>query len=245
MAPVLSNRDLKVVYVPSCASRTMGASASDSDQRPLTEVVEKLLTKAGFSIIYPENLDSLCCGMPYNSKGITTVAKERLADMEEAIWKASEQGKYPVLIDTSPCALRAVEGFTKPMALFEPVGFTHHYLADRLKFTPEHNPIMLHVTCSSVKMGLSAPMKSLMDRCCTQVIIPDGIHCCGFAGDKGMKTPELNASALRLLKDQVPPNCTEGVSNSRTCEIGLTEHSGVPYRSILYVVDRVTQPLEG
>ncbi|KFC93782.1 glycolate oxidase subunit GlcD [Leminorella grimontii] len=244
VAPVLSSGDLKVVYVPSCASRTMGASANDPDQRPLTEVIEKLLTKAGFSIIYPENLDSLCCGMPYNSKGITTVAKERLADMEEAIWKASEQGKYPVLMDTSPCALRAVEGFTKPMALFEPVGFTHHYLVERLKFTPEHNPIMLHVTCSSVKMGLSAPMKSLLERCCTQVVIPDGIHCCGFAGDKGMKTPELNASALRLLKEQVPANCTEGVSNSRTCEIGLTEHSGIPYRSILYVVDRVTRPLE-
>ena len=221
----------------------MGASANDPDQRPLTDIVESLLNKAGFSVIYPQKLDSLCCGMPYNSKGITSVASERLADMEQALWEASEQGKYPVLIDTSPCALRAVEGFTKPMALFEPVGFVNHYLLDKLAFTPEDNPIMLHVTCSSVKMGLSAPMKNLLDRCCNQVIIPDGIHCCGFAGDKGIKNPELNASALRLLSQQVPANCVEGVSNSRTCEIGLTEYSGVPYRSILYVVDRVTKPL--
>ncbi|SUB81102.1 FAD-binding and (Fe-S)-binding domain-containing protein [Pragia fontium] len=242
-APKLVAGDLKVVYLPSCASRTMGASANDDDQRPLTEIVEKLLNKAGFSIIYPEKLDSLCCGMPYNSKGITTVAQNKLGDMEQALWEASEQGKYPILIDTSPCALRAVEGFTKPMALFEPVGFVNHYLADKLHFTPEDKPIMMHVTCSSVKMGLSAAMKNLLDRCCTQVIIPDGIHCCGFAGDKGIKTPELNSNALRLLSQQVPANCSEGVSNSRTCEIGLTEHSGVPYRSILYVVDRVTTPL--
>ncbi|AWH88553.1 FAD-binding and (Fe-S)-binding domain-containing protein [Limnobaculum parvum] len=242
-APKLVAGDLKVVYLPSCASRTMGPSTNDADQRPLTDIVESLLNKAGFSVIYPQKLDSLCCGMPYNSKGITSVASERLADMEQALWEASEQGKYPVLIDTSPCALRAVEGFTKPMALFEPVGFVNHYLLDKLAFTPEDSPIMLHVTCSSVKMGLSAPMKNLLDRCCTQVVIPDGIHCCGFAGDKGIKTPELNASALRLLSQQVPANCVEGVSNSRTCEIGLTEHSGVPYRSILYVVDRVTKPL--
>lgn len=242
-APKLASSDLKVVYLPSCASRTMGTSVNDSEKRPLTEIVEKLLAKAGFSIIYPEKLDSLCCGMPYNSKGITTVAKDKLADMEQELWEASEHGKYPILIDTSPCALRAVEGFTKPMALFEPVGFVNHYLADKLVFTPQEQPIMLHVTCSSVKMGLSAEMKKLLERCCNQVVIPDGIHCCGFAGDKGLKTPELNASALRTLSQQVPANCLEGVSNSRTCEIGLTEHSGVPYRSILYVVDRVTAPL--
>ncbi|PHI27918.1 FAD-binding and (Fe-S)-binding domain-containing protein [Budvicia aquatica] len=241
--PKLSTGDEKVVYLPSCATRTMGAAVTDPDQRPLTQVVEQLLTKAGFSIIYPEGLDSLCCGMPYNSKGIKTVAAERLADMEQALWQASEQGKYPILIDTSPCALRAVEGFTKPMALFEPIGFVNHYLTDKLEFIPEDKPVMMHVTCSSVKMGLSAPMKALLDRCCKQVVIPDGIHCCGFAGDKGMKTPELNASALRLLNQQVPTNCTEGVSNSRTCEIGLSEHSGVPYRSVLYLVDRVTKPL--
>src|SRR5699024_10282372 len=102
-------------------------------------------------------------------------------------------------------------------------------------------PVMLHVTCSSIKLGLTDLMKSVLERCTTQVIQPEGIHCCGFAGDKGLNTPELNASALRLLKSQVPLNCHEGYSNSRTCEIGLSEHADVPYRSLLYLVDEVTQ----
>jgi len=32
------------------------------------------------------------------------------------------------------------------------------------------------------------------------------------------------------------------VSTSRTCEIGLTHHSGIDYHSIVYLIDRCTQP---
>src|SRR5699024_8201485 len=103
--PVLKTADRKVVYLPSCAARAMGTQVDDAEKRPLTQVVENLLEKAGFSLIYPDNLDGLCCGMPYNSKGIISVAKSCLADLEERLWQASEQGKYPILIDTSPCAL--------------------------------------------------------------------------------------------------------------------------------------------
>jgi len=70
------------------------------------------------------------------------------------------------------------------------------------------------------------------------VFLPEEDGCCGFAGDKGFTTPELNAGALSRLKQQLPKGCEEGFSNSRTCEIGLSRHSGIPYRSIAYLVDR-------
>ena len=34
-----------------------------------------------------------------------------------------------------------------------------------------------------------------------------------------------------------------GYSNSRTCEIGLSLHSGLYYKSILYLVDECTKPV--
>jgi len=37
---------------------------------------------------------------------------------------------------------------------------------------------------------------------------------------------------------------TEGYSNSRTCEIGLTMNSGISYKSIVYLVDKVTRKKE-
>lgn len=69
------------------------------------------------------------------------------------------------------------------------------------------------------------------------MFVPEEKGCCGFAGDKGFTHPELNASALRKLRSQLPEGCEFGVSNSRTCEIGLTEHAGIPYQSIAYLVD--------
>jgi D-lactate dehydrogenase len=73
------------------------------------------------------------------------------------------------------------------------------------------------------------------------VITPDVI-CCGFAGDRGFNVPELNAFGLRRLKQQLPSEVRAGYSTSRTCEIGLTAHSGIDYQSILYLVDRCSRP---
>ena len=76
-----------------------------------------------------------------------------------------------------------------------------------------------------------------MQACSDNVVIPEQITCCGFAGDKGFTTPELNASALSTLAEQVG-HCDAGYSTSRTCEIGLSEHSGIDYQSIVYLVDQ-------
>jgi D-lactate dehydrogenase len=71
--------------------------------------------------------------------------------------------------------------------------------------------------------------------------VPTEIGCCGFAGDKGFMIPALNEWGLRKLRPQiVSAGVARGFSNSRTCEMGLTRNSGVPYKSIAYLVDEVT-----
>ncbi|MDX2321450.1 MAG: (Fe-S)-binding protein, partial [Moritella sp.] len=165
--------------------------------------------------------------------------------LEAALWEASEQGKLPVLMDTSPCASTSIELMTKDIAIYEPFRFVAEFVMEHVDITPQTEPVMLHVTCTSRKQGLAGVMEQVSRACATQVIIPADIQCCGFAGDKGFTTPELNASALSPLARQVPSNCNEGYSNSRTCEIGLSEHSGIEYRSILYLVDKVSEQRVG
>ena len=64
--------------------------------------------------------------------------------------------------------------------------------------------------------------------CSSNVLVPQGVGCCGFAGDKGMTHPELNRYALRKLRSQIEEKVIEvGYSNSRTCEIGLQTNSGI------------------
>jgi D-lactate dehydrogenase len=231
----------KVVYLPSCASRTMGPARGDKDQTSLADKTEALLRKAGYQVIYPPDLDNLCCGMPFQSKGMFTAADSKSAEIEKILLEITENGTLPVYSDTSPCSLLLKDKLDPRIKLYDTVDFIDEFLMDRLLFTAGTEPVALHITCSATRMGQASKLKRIMSACSTQVVIPDQITCCGFAGDKGFSTPELNASALRTLKDAVQ-SCDVGYSTSRTCEIGLSHHSGIDYKSIIYLVDRCTQP---
>lgn len=231
----------EVVYLPSCASRTMAPSRGEEDQTPLAEKTLQLLRKAGFKVIVPDGLDDLCCGMPFQSKGMFDAAQFKANQTQELLLKYTENGRIPVYSDTSPCSLRLQENMDQKIKLYDSVDFIDQFVLDRLVFTPTDEEIALHITCSATRMGQADKIKRIVEACTENVVIPDQITCCGFAGDKGFSTPELNASSLRTLKDQVK-TCKTGYSTSRTCEIGLTHHSGIDYKSIVYLIDRCSQP---
>ena len=101
-------------------------------------------------------------------------------------------------------------------------------------------PVALHLTCSTRRMGLDATLMAVAQACAEHVVVPADIGCCAFAGDKGFVRPEMNAHALRSLAPAIK-DCTAGYSTSRTCEIGLSVHGGVTYRSVADLVDSVAQ----
>ena len=229
----------KVVYFPSCINQIMGLPKHHhAVDKPLVEEMVSLLGKAGYEVIFPENMSSLCCGTIWESKGMPEIADRKTAELEEALWQASEQGRYPVLCDQSPC-LHRMKHKIKKMRLYEPAEFILGFLADRLDFHRTDTPVAIHLTCSMRLMHKTGKMLELARMCSTNVIVPEGVGCCGFAGDKGMTHPELNKYALRKLKAQVK-GVPVGYSNSRTCEIGLATNSGIPYVSIAYLVNRCT-----
>ena len=229
----------KVVYFPSCINQMMGLPKHQHTvDKPLVEEMVALLNKAGYEVIFPENMSSLCCGTIWESKGMPETADRKTAELEAALWKASAEGRYPVLCDQSPC-LHRMKHKIKKMRLYEPSEFILTFLKDRLDFHPLDTPVAIHLTCSMRLMHKTDQMLELARMCSTNVIVPEGVGCCGFAGDKGMTHPELNKYALRKIKSQVK-GIPVGYSNSRTCEIGLTSNSGIPYVSIAYLVNRCT-----
>lgn len=229
----------KVVYFPSCINQMMGLPKHHhAVDKPLVEEIVSLLNKAGYEVILPENMSSLCCGTIWESKGMPEIADRKTKELEDALWKASEEGRYPVLCDQSPC-LHRMKHKIKRMRLYEPSEFILEFLADRLDFHQTDTPVAIHLTCSMRLMHKTDKMLELARMCSSNVIVPEGVGCCGFAGDKGMTHPELNKYALRKLKAQVK-GIPVGYSNSRTCEIGLATNSGIPYVSIAYLVNRCT-----
>ena len=194
-------RQLKVVYFPSCLNQTMGTDKASKGMKPLAEEMAQLLQKAGYQVIYPKNMD--------------------------ALWEASEHGKYPVVCDQSPCLHRMKQHIAK-VELYEAAEFVWKFLKDRLEFTQTDTPIALHLTCSTKLMKIDRIVHDLACLCSSNVLVPQGVGCCGFAGDKGMTHPELNRYALRKLRSQIEEMGIEvGYSNSRTCEIGLQTNSGI------------------
>ncbi|WLH36409.1 FAD-binding and (Fe-S)-binding domain-containing protein [Pseudomonas sp. FP2196] len=240
-SPSVSDERPRVVYLAACVSRVMGPAAGDKEQMSLYDKTRGLLEKAGYQVVFPDNQDNLCCGQPFASKGYAEQAEHKRQELISALLHASRGGLDPIYCDTSPCTLRLVQDVGDVrLDLYDPVRFIRTHLLDRLEFTPQEAPIAVHVTCSTQHLGESQALIDLARKCSKNVVIPEGIHCCGFAGDKGFTTPELNSHSLRTLKDAVQ-HCSEGISTSRTCEIGLTQHGGIDYHGLVYLVDRVTR----
>jgi D-lactate dehydrogenase len=238
---VRRGRGREVVYFPACVVRAMAPARADPDQRAVFEAMLSVLGKAEYDVRFPERLSSLCCGLTFESKGFPELAGAKAGELEAALLGASEGGRVPVLCDTSPCLYRMKGALDARLRLYEPVEFIHAHLMDKLRFERRPETVAVHVTCSSSKMGLDASLRAVAHACAERVVVaPQG--CCGFAGDKGFQTPELNASALSGLRAALPRECTAGYSNSRTCEIGLSLHGGIPFQSIVYLVDRCTAP---
>ncbi|ADV42426.1 FAD-binding and (Fe-S)-binding domain-containing protein [Bacteroides helcogenes] len=234
----------KVVYFPSCINQTMGQARKSPAEQPLARKMLSLLQKAGYEVILPKNMERLCCGTIWESKGMPDIADRKTEELEAALWEASGQGLYPVLCDQSPC-LHRMRRHIKKMKLYEPAEFIYTFMRDKLTFTPTDRPVAVHITCSMREMGLADTITALAGLCSTRVLVPEEVGCCGFAGDRGFTHPELNAYALRKLRPQVEASGVKtGYSNSRTCEIGLTTNSGIPYVSIVYLVDECTRPAD-
>ncbi len=70
----------------------------------------------------------------------------------------------------------------------------------------------------------------------------DSVSCCGYAGDKGLFTPELNEWATRFVKNDIPADCQVGVSTVSTFAAGLSERAGIPFVSLASLLEYVSRP---
>jgi len=230
---------LKVVYFPSCITRSMGVSKDYKTSMEITQVTEKLLRRAGYEIIYPEALNELCCGMAFSSKGFVKAGKEASDKLEAALWKASQENKIPVLCDMSPCLYTMKTNMGERIKLYEPAQFINDYLIDKLKIRQLDRKVAVFAVCSAKKMEVDTTLFNIASKCAKEVVRIDS-NCCGFAGDRGFILPALNKHGLRFLREQ-SKECSEGYATSRTCEIGLSYHSGITYSSILYLIEEASR----
>ena len=72
-----------------------------------------------------------------------------------------------------------------------------------------------------------------MDDCVSKVMRDEEQKCCGAAGDKSLRHPGLSAYASNKIL--LHNSCSDGVSSSITCELGMSEATGKTFKNIISV----------
>ena len=229
----------KVVYFSTCANRAFRQNQGYDDQRSLQQVVESLCNKAQIDIIYPEHIENLCCGLSFEN--YDDVHERAVKDLHDALMKASQNGKYPIVIDHSACFNHAFKHMPD-LEINDISEFLCKFVVPRLDITKCDERVLVHKQCKIKVLGKSQYIEDLAHLCSDHVFNIKSFACDGFAGQKGFFTPELNKCATKDLASEVAEyGATLGVSSSSTCEIGLGESGGIPFVSVAYLLDRCSK----
>ena len=229
----------KVVYFSTCANRAFRQNQGYDDQRSLQQVVESLCNKAQIDIIYPEHIENLCCGLSFEN--YDDVHERAVKDLHDALMKASQNGKYPIVIDHSACFNHAFKHMPD-LEINDISEFLCKFVVPRLDITKCDERVLVHKQCKIKVLGKSQYIEDLARLCSDHVFNIKSFACDGFAGQKGFFTPELNKCATKDLASEVAEyGVTLGVSSSSTCEIGLGESGGIPFVSVAYLLDRCSK----
>ena len=242
-----------IVYFPTCIARMMGTPHSGQN-KGIPETFCTIAQRAGFAVHIPDAIQSLCCSMPFSSKGYTIAAEDSANATINALWTATRHGVLPVVIDVSSCSytLSHLEQYLadkeldmyKQLTIMDAVEFIEHHAVPRLHFTKVKEHIALHPVCSIVKMGLSDQFTTLAERCAEHATTPVNAGCCGFAGDRGLLVPELTASATEREAQELYGDSYDGYyASNPACETGMSTATGKEYMSYLFLVEEATRSL--
>lgn len=226
----------KVVYFSTCANRAFRPNQGYNDNRSLQQVFESLCGKAQIDVIYPPHIENLCCGLSFEN--YEDIDKRALKDLHDALMTASENGKYPVVIDHSACFSHAFKHI-EDLEINDISEYLYNHVVPRLDIHKVDERVLVHKQCKIKSAGKSEYIEKLARLCADEVFNIKSFACDGFAGQKGFFTPELNKCATKDLSGEVAEcGATLGVSSSSTCEIGLGENAGIPFVGIAFLLDR-------
>ncbi|HXZ18335.1 MAG TPA: FAD-binding and (Fe-S)-binding domain-containing protein, partial [Candidatus Acidoferrales bacterium] len=101
--PSAGRAGAQAVYFPSCISRVMGRIATESAELSISEAFLAVAARAGLPLFIPDDVAGTCCGVPFSSKGYDQAHDIAANAAIERLWRWSDEGRLPVVVDTSPC----------------------------------------------------------------------------------------------------------------------------------------------
>jgi D-lactate dehydrogenase len=242
----LRREQADVVFFAAC----IGTMFGPADHGPgASAAFLQLCERAGVRVRTPDDVAGLCCGTPWKSKGLSDGYAEMRDRVLPALWEASDHGRLSVVVDAASCTegverlIGADDERFPGLRVVDAVLFVDEHVLNSLTVTAPIGSLALHPTCSSTQLGTNEALSRIAGTIASEVVIPDGWGCCGFAGDRGMLHPELTASATAREAASVTSRAFDAyASTNRTCELGLTRATGHAYEHLLETLERATRP---
>ncbi len=238
----------KVLYFSSCLNRIFAPSALARDIRPIQEVFINLCIKAKIEVIFPKNLDKMCCGKAFKNFTQKNPNINPLQNALQDLLLESHNGEIPIVCDHSACTQEILEYLKtqqeyQKLKILDMSVFAKDFIMPNLAINPLNEPIGIYAVCACKKGGYADSIKSLAQSCTkAKVLEHTPTYCCGFAGNKGFTNPKLNQKALEDLKDYFSNhNISRFYASSSTCEIGLSEATNASWQHIIYLLDEVSK----
>lgn len=240
------NTSETIIYFPSCISRMMGSY--DGKDKNIMETLYSICDKTKVNIKVLDNVNKLCCGQIFSSKGHVDAFNHMANTVVEGMWKSSEEGKYPIIIDVSSCAYTITQlkkslsdvnlEKYKKLKVYDTVAFLNDMVLPKALVKAKKSKIALHSVCALEKLKIEYKLVNIANHFADEVILPKNNGCCGMAGDRGFLFPELTESATKKEKEELEnQSCDAYYSSTKTCEMAMSHDFGVDYHSILYLVD--------
>ncbi|MCM3484452.1 FAD-binding and (Fe-S)-binding domain-containing protein [Kocuria rosea] len=242
----------EAVFFPACINSMFGTAARPGGGTGLTasEAFLALCDRAGVHVTVPEGIGNLCCGTPWKSKGLPTGYATMSERTLAGLWEATRQGELPVVCDAASCTegletmseLAAASSEYHALRFVDAVEFVADRVLGRLTVSRPIGSMALHPTCSSVHLGITGAFETLARAISEDVVVPKDWGCCAYAGDRGMLHPEFTASATAAEAREVTGRRFDAYASlNRTCEQGMTEATGHPYRHVLEHLEEATR----
>jgi D-lactate dehydrogenase len=244
------------VYFCACINRMFGRDPAGPAAPSLAEALLSLSRRAGKPLWIPPDVAGLCCSTPWRSKGLRQGHEYMARAMADALWRWSDGGTLPIVVDAASCTLGLKEDVAtqldgerkdrfEKLKIIDSIAWCRDLLPN-LTISRKMRRAAVHPTCSITQLGLVGALKQIAGRLADQVEIPVGTTCCGTAGDRGLLHPELVVSATRevrlVLIDQP---CDAYLSANRTCEMGLRHATGHSYESFVFLLEELSRPKAG
>ncbi len=241
--PQTEREGAAAVYMPACINRIFGNPVERQVHPSLPEALVSLSQRAGLPLWIPPDVGGHCCGTPWTSKGYVDGHAAMAQRVSTALARWSDGGRLPVVIDASSCAHGLItEVRADGVEILDSISWVHDHLLERLQVNRRLESVALHPTCATAHLGLSGKLKGIAGRIAEEVVVPAAGGCCGMAGDRGWRYPELPGSALRDTARELEGRTFDAcLSSNRTCEAALAQVTGRPYASFVLALEDVTR----